>query len=280
MELDDDRTAATNLHDRTHLVLDPSLERRAPTWPWMLPAVAAVIAVVAGIWWWSNRAESPPAEEPAAAVPAEPAPTGIRALVPPDSALPALDDSDELVAKLAMGLSNHPQLQAWLGVGSFVRRTVVVVDNIAEGVSPRSHLDFLAPREAFATTTTPAGLVASPETYARWDTLTAVVSSIDAAQAARLYARLAPLFGEAWRDLGYPSGGFDRRLLAALDRLLAVPVPEQPPLLIAKITSYEYADPQLESLGAPEKHLLRLGPTNAKLIQGKLRELRRALAGS
>ena len=40
---------------------------------------------------------------------------------------------------------------------------------------------------------------------------------------------------------------------------------------------YLYADAQLESLGPVEKHLLRMGPRNARLLQEKARELRTAL---
>jgi hypothetical protein len=40
---------------------------------------------------------------------------------------------------------------------------------------------------------------------------------------------------------------------------------------------YPFADPKLESLGEVEKHLLRMGPRNAGVVQGKARELLAAL---
>jgi hypothetical protein len=40
---------------------------------------------------------------------------------------------------------------------------------------------------------------------------------------------------------------------------------------------YAYADPALEALGPVEKHLLRMGPRNARLVQGKAKALREAL---
>ena len=38
-----------------------------------------------------------------------------------------------------------------------------------------------------------------------------------------------------------------------------------------------FAAPELERLGAVDKHLLRMGPRNTRLIQAKARQLERAL---
>ena len=59
--------------------------------------------------------------------------------------------------------------------------------------------------------------------------------------------------------------------------MLAVPVPEQPPELVKGVLTYRYADPELEALSPAAKHLLRLGPENAREIQEKLRFFRNAL---
>jgi hypothetical protein len=40
---------------------------------------------------------------------------------------------------------------------------------------------------------------------------------------------------------------------------------------------YQYVDPQLESLAAGQKILLRMGPDNERRLKQKLRELRREL---
>jgi len=41
---------------------------------------------------------------------------------------------------------------------------------------------------------------------------------------------------------------------------------------------YVLADPALEALGPVEKHLLRMGPRNARLVKEKAAALQRALA--
>ena len=43
--------------------------------------------------------------------------------------------------------------------------------------------------------------------------------------------------------------------------------------------NWVYMDPELESLTALQKQVLRMGPENAELIQQKARELRGALLG-
>jgi hypothetical protein len=42
-------------------------------------------------------------------------------------------------------------------------------------------------------------------------------------------------------------------------------------------TSYEFEDDRLESLTPAQKQLLRMGPRNVRLVQGKLLEIAHAL---
>ncbi len=41
---------------------------------------------------------------------------------------------------------------------------------------------------------------------------------------------------------------------------------------------WEFRDPTLEGLSPPQKHLLRMGPANVRLIQSKIREIQAALS--
>ena len=47
--------------------------------------------------------------------------------------------------------------------------------------------------------------------------------------------------------------------------------------LVRPVVMFEYADPQLESLSAVQKQLLRMGPDNSRAIQAKLGEMAREL---
>ena len=66
---------------------------------------------------------------------------------------------------------------------------------------------------------------------------------------------------------------FDRTLERAIVSLLATPIPDGPVDVTPRGIVYGYADPDIESVTAAQKHLLRMGPRNARAIQQKLREI-------
>ena len=196
----------------------------------------------------------------------------------PELGIPSLDASDEVVRSLAAALSAHPQLATWLAPDDLVRRIVASVVNVANDESPRPHVGFLAPAGNFRVTEAHGELYLDPRSYLRYDRVVEVFSSIESDSALRLYRRLKPLFDEAYRDLGYPAGDFDAALLQALDRVLATPIPSGRIGVRRRVTSYRFTDPELEALSPVQKHLLRMGPDNAREVKGKLRSLRRALS--
>ncbi len=66
-------------------------------------------------------------------------------------------------------------------------------------------------------------------------------------------------------------------MLRALRRLEAAPVEDGPVHVEQDGKVYAFSDARLESLGPVEKHLLRMGPRNTRMIQAKARELETAL---
>jgi len=220
---------------------------------------------------------SPPsttAETPA------PEPTPSASVAPLPSGMPTLDASDDLVRELAKALSSHPQFSAWLAAKDLVRTLTVVVENVANGQTPRMHLGFLAPKGPFAVLQKQGHLVIDPGSYARYDGLTDAFASLNATGCASVYRRLEPLFEAAYRDLGYPEGGFRGALGRSIAMLEAAPALDGDVGLTAVKRArpvYEYEDRRVESLTAAQKQLVRLGPANVRKIQAKLRELRAAL---
>jgi hypothetical protein len=192
-------------------------------------------------------------------------------------ALPSLDESDALVRELARGLTTHPQLGAWLAPSGLVRIFAVSVQNISEGRSPAPFLRFLTPREPFGVVEKGGALVADPRSYAAYDDLADGVASIDAAGVARVYRVLLPLVETAYRDLGFPEGGFSQALESAIAALVDTPVRDGGARLRKGRVFHEYVDAELESLSLAQKQLLRTGPRNARLMQAKLREIAREL---
>jgi hypothetical protein len=190
-----------------------------------------------------------------------------------ESELPALAASDGWVRDAVAALSRHDALAEWLLSEDLIRRFAAAVDNVAEGKSPRKHLTFLTPVQPFRTLGEPEVLAIDPASYRRYDLLAEVVSSIDSAGTARAYRRMEPLIDEAYRGLGYPDRDFEVVLGRAVEELLLTPIVDDPVELVPRVISYEYRDPELESLSPVQKQLLRTGPDNLRRIQGKIREI-------
>ncbi|MEQ8980512.1 MAG: DUF3014 domain-containing protein, partial [Deltaproteobacteria bacterium] len=60
---------------------------------------------------------------------------------------------------------------------------------------------------------------------------------------------------------------FDAVLRKAIDHLLEVDVPDERIEVKVKGGIFVYADPKLEGLSDAQKHLVRMGPKNAKAAQ-------------
>jgi len=97
---------------------------------------------------------------------------------------------------------------------------------------------------------------------------------VDSKKLVSVYVHLYPLFQQAYVELGYPDGYFNDRLVQVIDNLLAAPAPPEPVRLAQPSVLFVYADPELESLSAGQKMLLRMGPENAAAVKNKLRQIR------
>jgi superfamily I DNA/RNA helicase len=257
--------------------LEPTEEsqgRRPLSWPIAIGVAVVVVAVLGFlIWRWSQQVVEPEQAEEAGPAVEAPAPesAGPETAAPVD--LPSLAESDEWMRAVVAQLSAHPDLFAWLATEDLVRRFVVVVDNVSEGVSPRTHLEFLEPEKKFDTREVQSKVIVDDSAYQRYDKIADVIASLDVRGTANLYRSVKPLLQEAYRELGYPNKDFDEALLEAIDTLLRTPVVDEPIELIPKVSSFEFADPKLEELNDAEKHFLRLGPDNLRKVQAKARAI-------
>ncbi|MDH3404061.1 MAG: DUF3014 domain-containing protein [Acidobacteriota bacterium] len=256
-------------HDTADLTAD--LAGRSRTlWPWLV-ALAVVLALAAAwiYWRYVTAAPAPEVAAPTAPAPEEPAPAPV-AIEAID--LPPLAESDPWLRDVVGQLSENPQLLTWLLNDDLVRRLVAAVDNVAEGVSPRSHVVFLQPRGAYQADGTGDRLKVDAASYRRYETLAAVITSLHVDGTAQAYRTVKPLLDEAYRDLGYPGADFDAVAVRAIQRLLDTPVVPEPELE-RFASSYKYADPRLEALDDAQKQFLRLGPENLRAIQAHVRRI-------
>jgi len=241
--------------------------RRTSRAPWII-LLGVVIAGGGALWLWVRRPmpRAPSSAQPAAAaVPAAP------------SAPPAALASPASARSLLASISQHLLYRRALMEDDFMRRCAVVTDNLAEGVSPRAQLGFLAPAAPFTVAERGGRSVIATASYQRYDGFGDAIASVDAQALAAAYRGVHPVLEAAYRALGYPGASLDEVAAKALRRVGASPVMEGEVAVERQAATYVFADPRLESKGAVEKHLLRMGPRNTRLVQGKAREIMQAL---
>jgi hypothetical protein len=120
-------------------------------------------------------------------------------------------------------------------------------------------------------------LFPSPKSYARYNGVTRILTSIDPIAAGKAYGTLKPYIDAAFAEIGRPNRSFDAAFHQAVDKLVSTPIATESPELKEAVLVYAYADPKLEALSAAQKHLLRMGPTNGLAIQRWLKQLDEAL---
>lgn len=247
-----------------------------PDSPALLPRllVGLLLGVLVGLGYvlWRSQAPASPASVAAATAPAPPAATGDSTPAAPAAVLPPLADSDSAVRDLLGPVSSHPSWRAWLALDDLVRRFTAAATNMTAGDSPTAHLRALAPKGPFAVSRRGSRLVIDPASYARYDTLADVIGSADATAVSAAYRRLKPLFDAARGELGESTA--IETTMGALGRMvLSIPVIDQPIEVYEQGAVYAFADAKLEERSAAEKHLLRLGPRNLRIIQAKVKDV-------
>ena len=187
--------------------------------------------------------------------------------------LPPLGETDSVVRQLVSALSSHPRVAAWLTTDQLIRNFSVVVVNISNGRSPARHLGAVRPTGEFIADEDGEIARIDARSYRRYDEYADAVGALDAEGTARLYATLKPRIQDAYRELGYPDGDFDRAMERALVELLNTPDIDGDVMLTPKSVSWEFAEPKLQSLSGAQRQFLRMGPRNMRIVKGKLREI-------
>lgn len=233
----------------------------------------------------SMRATEPPAvaqsEPRVGRPPAMPAEPEIRHPVPdmlPEKPLPALETSDSTMKNALSELSPTPGLIEALIFQGFIRRVVATIDNlprdkVASRIMPVQRVD-----GAFAVTGTNESATIAAGNAAGYNPYIKIVETVDKAKFVAFYFKYYPLFQQAYRELGYPKGHFNDRLVEVIDHLLAAPELQAPVALVRPKVLYLYADPELEAKSAGQKILMRMGAENAVRIKVKLQEIRAEIA--
>jgi hypothetical protein len=260
-------------------------------WWWALGAF--VLAAAGGAWWWWQAQTQPPpapaAQAPAAEQPA-PEPTPPQAAEHPIEAspaalasmgdaapLPTLADSDSALRTAIAGLIGEGALLEFFHMTGIATRFVATVDNLPRGKVSTKILPERGPGGAFIVDGEAEARVIGAANAGRYAAHLRLAEAVDSRRAAALYVRFYPLLQQAYRELGYPQGHFNDRLVAVIDHLLATPAIEGPIAVAQPGVLFEFADLSLEARSAGQKLLLRMGPANAARVQSRLLEFRRQI---
>lgn len=232
-----------------------------------------------------NTAQSQPEPEPVIETPTQPVePESVVSVEPekpivqvqpPKPQLPSLDESDQ---EIKQNLSEYLTEQS-LGLfvtDDMVRRTVVFVDNLAQGKLARKHAPVSAPVDKFMALESDI-IITDPNSYERYTPYVDMLSQMSNAQIVRLYKKFQPLMFEAYEEIGYEGDDFNNTLNQAINEILETPVPETSLPLIKDSVTYSYAYPEWEKLSAAQKQFLRMGPANMKRIKTKLAAVQKSL---
>ena len=195
------------------------------------------------------------------------------------AALPALGDSDASVASALAALSDGGDLSSLLVRQQIIARIVATIDALPRRGLSTYMLPVHPPKGAVITQDSGSTTVIGAQNASRYAPYMQIIEGTDPQALVAWYAHAYPLFQEAYRQLGYPKGYFNDRLIVVIDDMLTAPEPTQPPALVHSETHYVYADPALESLSAGQKLLLRVGPANEAKIKTQLRAIRARLIG-
>jgi len=262
---------------------------------WWAAGVGLATLAAGGWWWWSGRVPPPEAiaeapqptvapTEPATTEPAVPehpieaAPAALAAAGA--ESLPPLAESDSVLRSALSGLVGEQALLQFFQMTGLATRFVATVDNLPRSKLSTQVMPLRGPGGVLAVDGGIGELSIGAANPGRYSGQLLLLDSIDMRKAALLYVRFYPLLAQAYRDLGYPEGQFNDRMVAVIDHLLATPRIDAPIGIVQPKVLYEFADAELEARSAGQKLLLRMGPENAQRVKAKLREFRAEITAS
>ena len=191
--------------------------------------------------------------------------------------LPALMVSDTTMQNTLADLFGPASLGKVFYEDAIIHRFVTTVDNLPRKTIPSRNLPVKPIAGPLATSAKDDNISISADNASRYTPYVQMAESIDAKRLVSAYVHFYPLIQQDYRDLGYPKGYFNDRLIEAIDDLLAAPEVKDSLQVVQPKVLYQYADPELEARSAGQKIMIRMGNENAAKVKAKLQEIRRDL---
>lgn len=259
----------------------------------IIGAIVVIVIVAAAAWWYFTRmpgvdfsrqgpepsgpakasTAAPPIEHPISEAQTGPAPATT-------TPLPPLDTSDDAVAAALAALPGADGLAGLLLSRGLIPHIVATVDALPRHTIGASILPLRTPKGTFSVDTSSGKPMLDSKDFTRYDPYMKIAQAVDPRTLVTWYVHWYPLFQQAYRELGYPQGYFNDRLIAAIDDMLAAPNAQPPVALVATQDGhYAFADPTWESLSVGQKLMIRIGPENERALKARLRSIRALLLG-
>jgi hypothetical protein len=258
----------------------PRRGRRHPA-RWLAPLIGLLAAVALVSVFWQPRFGAPalpgqaggPAAGASSTARAAPGDAARYPILASSAPQPPIDASDAALEAGLRALLAGGALTAIVEPRDFVRNVVATVDNLPRRSLFAANMPVKPVPGPFQTTFAASGLAIADANAARYTAYVRVLELVDAAKLVALYERHYPLFEQAYRELGYPSGHFNDRLVEAIEVALATPQVAPPLRVVQPKVYYEYVDRGLETLPSAQKLMLRMGPENAAMVKARLIEI-------
>jgi hypothetical protein len=253
-------------------------------------------AIAAGLTLWRmGLQQGPVTEAPSAWVPEPAAITDKEVTAPSESSVrhpvetpwtARLTAGD--VGRVLIDLVGAKRVATFLQVDEFPRRLVATIDNLGRSHAPAMLWPVHPTANRFTVDQLDGAPIIGADNGSRYTPLVLLVEEVDPIRVVGLYIRMYPMLQEAYEELGYPDRYFNDRLIDVIDVLLATPDVGYPVKLqltdvkgpitpLRPWVRYEFADPDLESLSAGQKILVRVGPVNQRRLKAKLAEFKQEL---
>lgn len=254
----------------------------------IIAALVALVAVLGSYYWYTHRGSAAPPAPVESAPPHPVAAPPVAAAKPSPYKYPiddtasdhstALDQSDAKIIEALSKVTGWPAGALNLLVRTnLIRHIVATVDALPRDKLPLQSLPTHSVPGMFGVATSEQGSFISAANALRYRAYIEAFTSPETTQVAAVYRHFYPLFQQAYRELGYPNGNFNDRLVEVIDEMVEAPEPKAPIAVVAPRAMYHYVDGELEGLSAGQKVLVRIGAANENAVKGKLRELRAAI---
>jgi len=191
--------------------------------------------------------------------------------------LPALGESDPALWDRLGELFGQRSAKQFFRSENIVRNIVVTIDNLPRELVAERMRPTRPVAGRFQTAGPENRMLIADGNAARYTRIIRLAEAVDTKTLVATYVHFYPLFQQAYKDLGYPKGYFNDRLIAVIDHLLDTPQPDGPVQVVQRHVLYEFADPELEAASAGRKVLYRMGPKNAGRVKAKLADIRKEL---